>query len=90
MYILFCFHVFWEKINSETVNDYSILPRILERPGGLLTQIFDTAWTIKKIILLWQAFFFCSTQLGLAVWVFHCELWYCLKCQHWDFSSYST
>ena len=37
MYILFCFHVFWEKINSETVNDYSILPRILERPGGLLT-----------------------------------------------------
>ena len=32
----------------------------------------------KKINLLWQAFLFCSTHLGLTVWVFHCELWYCL------------
>ena len=83
MYILFCFH-------SETVNDYSILPRILERPGGLLTQIFDTAWTVKINQFALTTFFFCSMQLGLTVWVFHCELWYCLKCQHWNFSSYSS
>ena len=39
---------FGKKINGETVNDYSILPRILGRPEGLLTQIFDSACTFKK------------------------------------------
>ena len=30
----------------------SVLPRILGRPGALLTQIFESACTVKKIILL--------------------------------------
>ena len=42
----------------------SVLPRILGRPGGLLTQIFESACTVKKIILLWQAFFFIPRILG--------------------------
>ena len=32
--------------------DDSVLPRILGRPGGLMTQIFDSACTVKKINLL--------------------------------------
>ena len=56
---------FGKKINSESVNDYSILQRILERPGGLLTQIFDTAWTVKKNQFALTSFFF----LFHATWV---------------------
>ena len=44
----FVFMYFGKEINSQTVNHYSILPRILGRPRGLLTQIFDSACTLKK------------------------------------------
>ena len=47
-----------------TTDDDSVLPRILGRPGGLITQIFDSACTVKKINLLSQAFFFVPRILG--------------------------